>query len=738
MKTLQEWAKYYQKLGIWVLPYPSQAGWDSFWKRKSDKDYYNISKRWTWNEDKGLHLVVGRKGVRVIELLKNSCEGDTTKHLLKALRLLRLPEDYSWIIERKDRLGIIIATLEDSVDISKSWNGYHGRDLLLVEGHYVLPPSNDSIKFYKDRLPNEFPNMVDSKVLFGYVERIDNNTGVSKDYVFSTDNVANSLRKDYIEVKQLDRKGTYFGCKIEQCGNDNPHYVIVKSNGEEIYFNNYKYFDSPIIYYDNSHLLTSKEDKYGFVSVNGYVSIPFKYDEIRYREDNRFDIRIGKRWGVLSLDGHEVVPVKYSCSLPKSFDANWIVQDADSDCFGLIDKEGHETIPCIYEHLFKSEDDNLFIFVYNGELDSEFEFHSIEALLEYSSGRCGLVDNKGIQIIEPHYSYLKLYSHFILAGRDGTTYNIFPSDAVYDLYTKEGEMLIGGFKDFYYDESHELFFFFFGGEWECGLEHSYDSYYGRDYYDDFERFDRGDDCWLILDKNLKTIIRDENGEQMQFKKGFIGKVKIEKGETDTKKKKYVYNFPSKYLVTLSHDIEHELFFNMRDIISKKYIVIKYGCQVLEISTGIMTKEYAHIELINDLYFLYKDDTGVGITNIASDILIDRCFMITRPVSNYIFVAKCISIDLCCILLYDINNISNPLATAIRGISKEKLISYAEKGYLKIKLDKSCLGLKSIVLPTNSIYDEDFVNKVSFNEKRETYSLLYRDTSYFIAGDFQTY
>ena len=60
MKTLQEWAKYYQKLGIWVLPYPSQAGWDSFWKRKSDKDYYNISKRWTWNEDKGLHLVVGR------------------------------------------------------------------------------------------------------------------------------------------------------------------------------------------------------------------------------------------------------------------------------------------------------------------------------------------------------------------------------------------------------------------------------------------------------------------------------------------------------------------------------------------------------------------------------------------------------------------------------------------------------------------------------------------------------
>jgi hypothetical protein len=88
-------------------------------------------------------------------------------------------------------------------------------------------------------------------------------------------------------------------------------------------------------------------------------------------------------------------------------------------------------------------------------------------------------------------------------------------------------------------------------------------------------------------------------------------------------------------------------------------------------------------------------------------------------------------------LYDINNISNPLATAIRGISKEKLISYAEKGYLKIKLDKSCLGLKSIVLPTNSIYDEDFVNKVSF-KKRETYSLLYRDTSYFIAGDFQTY
>jgi hypothetical protein len=263
-----------------------------------------------------------------------------------------------------------------------------------------------------------------------------------------------------------------------------------------------------------------------------------------------------------------------------------IVQDVDSYCFGVIDVTGREIVPCIYEHLFKSDDDSLFFFVYDGDTDEEYEFHNFDSYIEYGSGKCGVVNDKGQQIITAGNTYLKLYSNFILEGKGGV-YKTYPSDTIYNLYSKQGDFIIGGFKEFHYDEIHKLFFFFFGGEFECGGDHYYDYDEGRDYYKYYEEFNYGDNLWLILNNDLKTVRRNENGEQIQFKKGFIGRVEIKR---NGKKKNFEYNFPLEFMTKMTSDNIQEFLYKCKkhNDGSEKTILINDGKQVLDITSGIIS------------------------------------------------------------------------------------------------------------------------------------------------------
>ena len=391
-----------------------------------------------------------------------------------------------------------------------------------------------------------------------------------------------SIPTEYLEITILDDHQECFGCKKNDGYDGQQCYTIIKSNGEEIEFMGYRKFSTQFLYYDSSHIMTSIDDKFGFVSVDGYTSIPFKYDEIRPRNDERFDVRIGDEWGLLTLDGRDSFGIRLERPLPNQLDKYTIVQDIESECFGVVDKNGKIIVPAIYEHLYSTDDNNLFIFKYNGWA-GEDPISDDDPFAKW-----GVINSAGKEIVKAKYGFCKLYYHFILAGRDGSNYISYPSDAVYDLYTKEGELLIGGFSEFLYDDRHELFFFFFGGEFECGVEHTvWGDFDEHESWDCYEKFNRSADKWLILDKNLRTVLCDEEGERFQFPKGFMGKVDIKK---EGKKKIVVYNMPLKYFVTLGHSTEHLRFFNMRDIISDNNIIIKYGTQAIDITTGKITNK----------------------------------------------------------------------------------------------------------------------------------------------------
>ena len=102
-----------------------------------------------------------------------------------------------------------------------------------------------------------------------------------------------------------------------------------------------------------------------YISLSGFFSIPFKYDEIELRKDGCFNVRIDKSWGVMTIDGYEFIPVKYSEKIADNF-KDLIVQDSISGGLGILNEHGKECIPTLYEHLQLTDNQNIIFFGYGG------------------------------------------------------------------------------------------------------------------------------------------------------------------------------------------------------------------------------------------------------------------------------------------------------------------------------------------------------------------------------------
>lgn len=167
----------------------------------------------------------------------------------------------------------------------------------------------------------------------------------------------------YNDVKQLDGAAMY-SVQIDD-------YYKIYNLEKRVPFDNIifdhpeRHIDTRPIYYNDHRLLAKRGGKYGFINYNGFATIPFIYDEIKERkEKNLFDVRIGEAWGILSLDGREIVQVKYSEVVfkkysniaPSNDNDTWheyfdIVEDVRSNRKGVIDREGKELIPPVYDNI---------------------------------------------------------------------------------------------------------------------------------------------------------------------------------------------------------------------------------------------------------------------------------------------------------------------------------------------------------------------------------------------------
>lgn len=562
----------------------------------------------------------------------------------------------------------------------------------------VIPIEYDSIKFYgghtvlvcKDNLWGARSLVLDTSVFKIFLKV--------------------SIPNEYLEIKILDDYQFLFGCKNKSSYPSDEHYTIVRSNGEEIKEISELECNSQFVCIDSDHFITSIEGKYGFINSKGRKVIPFKYDEIIEREDSRFDVRINNRWGILTIEGYEVVPVKYSSPLPAQFVDNdkAIVRDAESKCEGLIGANGIEMIPTVYECLMGSKDDDLFYFGCDCIEDEE---HPIFFSGDISGALWGVVKSNGKIIIDAKYANYKIQSDFIVAGRDG---RYFPDDdnddycwygsnysGVYDLYNKNGELLIGGFREFEYDERNEIFIFFFGGDWKeySVLDDDWNNIHIKGY-----KFDRGDGLWLFLDKDFKTILRDKVGNSKSFEKSFIGKITSKKERDQIR---YISNMPIEFMAKgFSHVAKNSIIINDSNSIYHK-------SQAVNIQTGRKTKFYSKIEQITETLFFFAEDKKVGIANIRKELIKD-CVFITYPINDFYFIAKEIDESNSYLELRCLKD-KNIQIMAISKIRTSKLISHTEIGCLKMEFDKNKTDLESIIMPRHDIFDESFIRKISLKE-----------------------
>ena len=166
MQTIKDWASFYRERRLWIYPYNLEEKQWLYWKNlKSEYQYNDMFNAWDWNNSTGIKLIVGKKGVRVLEV--------TNKQLLKkALRLLNLPEDYPWIIYSQSKYGIVV----DTPGISKRTKGITNKSfkqvLLLWDGYYALPSIGIPRYFYQNRVPKVHPKQIEDDRLLNCINKL--------------------------------------------------------------------------------------------------------------------------------------------------------------------------------------------------------------------------------------------------------------------------------------------------------------------------------------------------------------------------------------------------------------------------------------------------------------------------------------------------------------------------------------------------------------------------------------
>lgn len=543
------------------------------------------------------------------------------------------------------------------------------------------------------------------------------------------------------EIKILDNSQFHFGVKRKYINNYNgeekPYFTIINSNGKGNEALQELYLEDNFERFDDNHYLTKRNGKYGFVSSFGYISIPFIYDEIENRKTGSFNVRIGNAWGVIDLSGKELVRVKYAQPIPlyiaapensyfdydflkndiakvvKRYKDRIIVSDALSGFLGCLDMKGNEVIPTIYQHL-QFDDKN---HEYDKELPGDFLFFGFGGTTdsEYCTffsdviyGTWGCLSYDGKIIINPKYSCLRVTDNFIIAGRDGCfigdsdSYNSDEYDGVFDLYTFDGELLIGGFREVLYDSVNKVYAFFFGGEWEryCSYEDEWNGI--RDYS---YRFKRNNDLWLLLDSELKAIIRNPDNSQHHFSKGFIGNIEI---KNEDSKVKHIYNMP---LFLMSKGFKC---FGLNCAIVKDSNSDEAKVAALDFKTGNQTPFHESIEQITDDLFFFSDERKSGIRTI-SDIVIPADYLFfTKPDNGYFFGAKELGDGFSSLTLFHVSDLSKPIATAIESTKTSSLIS--DLGYGRLKLDFfGGRDLSNARIPKKNIFAADFLKLVDDTE-----------------------
>lgn len=108
---------------------------------------------------------------------------------------------------------------------------------------------------------------------------------------------------------------------------------------------------------DGTHRQVTEHGKFGIVDDNGMITAPIRYDEIILRRDGNFDVRIDNRWGIINIEGDEIVCISYKSRICFKEEGYAIVESADGLAVGVIKNDGTVIIPVKYSCINEVKED---------------------------------------------------------------------------------------------------------------------------------------------------------------------------------------------------------------------------------------------------------------------------------------------------------------------------------------------------------------------------------------------
>jgi len=327
---------------------------------------------------------------------------------------------------------------------------------------------------------------------------------------------------NYNEINYLNDKYNLFDVvkQIDFLGHETIlEHVIINSIGDEL--SNKHIYDSPgyfterFQYINDSFIISRRNEKYGAINIDGLSIVPFKYDSIERIRRDAFLVEIENKYGVIDSRGFELIPVSFK--KPEVENDIIILEDFYSDRFAAYNIQGKCLLPPVYKFILKSnrfaEDECKYLYAsYTGYIEegrNSFRNFFSGGIFR---GDWKVFNNQGKNIISKEYDCFDYTDEYIIGGYNGdyvegsSFYDLNQYSGVYDMYDIEGNLLVGGFREYIKKDNYLLFYF--GGEWQCSHNDEYD-------VDSYYLDESGH--WLLCDEKFDLLVKFPREETINIK-----------------------------------------------------------------------------------------------------------------------------------------------------------------------------------------------------------------------------
>ena len=221
-------------------------------------------------------------------------------------------EDKYRIIDKTEKV-LLEKEFEDIGDISNNEiiykeSGKYG--LINTDGEIKIQPQYEDLKFIDN---SSYISKTNGK--YGI---INSNNEVQLDYKYIDIEYISS--SGIIVAKVSDNDYELFdktSMTLKLNANDielNEKYIVVTIGNQTKYYNfKFEEKSAKSIFINNTVFVDKKDNKYGFIDTNSDIVVDYKYDEAtEFNEYGFAGVKLNGLWGVIGLDGKEIISPKYN------------------------------------------------------------------------------------------------------------------------------------------------------------------------------------------------------------------------------------------------------------------------------------------------------------------------------------------------------------------------------------------------------------------------------------------